>query len=178
MKLTSFTPTGEKRRILRRRIVFGLVGFFLCIVQCSFFSRLKPLGATPDIVLGSILAITLLDSKKTAAVYAVGTGYFLDAIGATPPSLSPVFYLLAVVVLGFVSEKMMPRFLSFGALMLPTVALRAIFTLVSLWISLGAFPPLVYWGSVILPEALSTFIFCLPVYFLIKLCMIPIGSKG
>ena len=108
----------------------------------------------------------------------MGTGYFLDAIGATPPSLSPVFYLLAVVVLGFVSEKMMPRFLSFGALMLPTVALRAIFTLVSLWISLGAFPPLVYWGSVILPEALSTFIFCLPVYFLIKLCMIPIGSKG
>ena len=178
MKLNAFTSTGEKRRVLRRTVIFGLVGFFLCILQCSFFSRLKPFGATPDVVLGSILAITALDNKKTAAVYAVGAGYFLDAIGSTPPSLSPVFYLLAVVVLGIISDKTMPSFLSFGALMFPAVGLRAIFTLASLWISLGTFPPAVYFTAVILPEALSTFIFCLPVYFLIKLCMLPIGSRG
>lgn len=178
MKLNAFSPTGEKLRILRRIIIFGLVGFFLCILQCSFFSKLKPFGVTPDIVLGSILALSMLDSKKSAAVYAVSTGYFLDAIGATPPSLSPVFYLLAVALLGFISDKMMPRFLSFGTLMLPAVCLRAIFTFISLWISLGVFPPTAYITSVILPEMLSTFIFCLPVYFFIKLCMLPIGSKG
>lgn len=178
MKLNAFSPTGEKLRILRRIIIFGLVGFFLCIIQCSFFSKLKPFGATPDIVLGSILAISMLDGKKSAAVYAVGTGYFLDAIGATPPSLSPIFYLLAVAVLGFISDKMMPRFLSFTAVMLPAVCLSAIFTFISLWISLGALPPIVYITAVILPEILSTFIFCLPVYFLIKLCMLLVGSKG
>ena len=178
MKLNSFSPTGEKLRILRRIIIFGLVAFFVCIVQCSFFSRLKPFGATPDITLGAIAAIIMLDNKKTAAVYAVGAGYFLDAIGATPPSLSPVFYLLTVAVLGFITEKMMPSLLSFSAVMLPKVCLRAVFTYISLWISLGAFPPPVYLLSVILPEMLSTFIFCLPVYFLIKLCMLPIGSRG
>lgn len=178
MKLNAFSPTGEKRRILRRIIVFTLVGFFMCIIQCSFFSRLKPFGATPDIVLGSVLAICMLDGKKSAAVYAVGAGYFIDAIGATPPSLSPIFYLLAVAVLGFISEKMMPRFLSFTALMLPTAALGALFTFIDLWITLGAFPPAVYFPSVILPEILSTFIFCLPVYFFIKLCMLPLDRKG
>lgn len=178
MKLNAFSPTGEKRRIIRRIVVFGLIGFFLCILQCSFFSRLKPFGATPDVVLGSILAISMLDGKKSAAVYAVGTGYFIDAIGANPPSLSPVFYLLAVVALGFISDKMMPRFLSFTAVMLPAVFLRAIFTIISLCITLGAFPPPLYFTAVILPEMLSTFIFCLPVYFSVKLCMLPIGSKG
>ena len=178
MKLNSFSPTGEKLRILRRIIIFGLVAFFVCIVQCSFFSRLKPFGATPDITLGAIAAIIMLDNKKTAAVYAVGTGYFLDAIGATPPSLSPIFYLLAVALLGLICDKMMPRFLSFTAIMLPAVCLRAIFTFINLWISLGAFPPTVYISAVILPEILSTFIFCLPVYFLIKLCMLLVDGKG
>ena len=178
MKLNAFSPTGEKLRILRRIIIFGLIGFFLCILQCSFFSKLKPFGATPDILIGSILAISMLDNNRCAAVYAVGTGYFIDAIGATPPSLSPIFYLLAVAVLGLISDKIMPRFVSFSALMLPAVCMRAIFTFINLWISLGTFPPTVYITAVILPEMLSTFIFCLPVYFAIKLCMLLVGSKG
>ena len=165
---------GERRLLLRRIIVFGIVIFLLGVLQCSFFSRLKPFGATPDLILGSIAAVTMLDGKKCGAVYAIAAGYFIDAIGALTPSFSPVYYLACVVILGFISEKMMPRFVSFAVLMIPTVILGAAHTLINASITFSGAPPFGVFMRTALPEALCTFIFCLPIYFVIKLCMIPI----
>jgi hypothetical protein len=174
-----FADTGEKRMLLRRIIIYTLLFFFLGVMQCSFFSRLKPFGAVPDIVLGGICAILMLDNKRSAAVCAVAAGYFIDALGAVPPSFSPLFYLICVAVLGRVSDKLMPSALSYALLMLPALLLRAAYTYVSIWINMASAPAL---GTalirVMLPEALSTFVFCLPIYFLVKLCMLPIGAKG
>lgn len=172
--MKNLSGAGEKRLLVRRIIVFGLVAFFLGILQCSFFSRLKPFGAVPDIILGSLCAIIMLDNKKSGAVYAVAAGYFIDAIGAVPPSFSPVFYLLCVVALGMISEKMMPRFVSFAVLMLPAALLRAVFTYLNMCIALSDSPPFGIFLRTALPEMLCTYLFCLPVYFLIKLCMYPI----
>ena len=170
----NFSGAGDRRLLARRIIIFGLVAFFLGVFQCSFFSRLKPFGAVPDIILGSLCAIIMLDNRKSGAVYAVAAGYFIDAIGAVPPSFSPLFYLIGVVCIGKISEKMMPRFVSFAVLMLPAVVLRAGFTCVNVWIASAARPS---WSVIIrlaLPEMICTYVFCLPIYFLIKLCMYPI----
>ena len=172
------SSAGEKRLLLRRLIVFGAVGFILAIAQCSFFSRLKPFGASPDLILGSLCAIILLDGKKCGAVYAVAVGYFIDAIGSVPPSFSPVFYLLCTVILGMIAEKMMPRFVSFAVLMLPAIMLRAVFTYFNLWLSSAVRPTLGTFAHVALPEMLSTAVFCLPVYFIIRLCMYPIRQES
>ena len=165
---------GERRLLLRRIIVFGVMVFLLGVLQCSFFSRLKPFGATPDLVLGSIAAVTMFDGKKCGAVYAIAAGYFIDAIGALTPSFSPLFYLVCVVILGAVSEKMMPRFVSFAVLMLPTVILRGVLTFINASIVFSGAPPFGAFIKTALPEALCTFVFCLPIYFVVKLCMIPI----
>lgn len=171
--------TGEKRMLLRRIIIYTVFFFLLGVAQCSFFSRLKPFGAVPDIVLGGICAVVMLDNKRSAAVCALAAGYFIDALGAVPPSFSSLFYLACVAVLGYVSDKMMPRFVSFAALMIPAVLLRAVYTYINLWISTGSSPS---FGTaltvVMLPELLSTFVICLPIYFLVRLCMLPIGAKG
>lgn len=176
--MNNLSGAGEKRLLLRRIIVFGAVAFILGILQCSFFSRLKPFGAVPDLILGALCAIIMLDNKKSGAVFAVAAGYYIDAIGAVPPSFSPVFYLLCVVVLSKVSEKIMPQFVSFAVLMLPAVVLRALFTYTNMCISLSGLPPFRVFIEAALPEALCTYIFCLPIYFLIKLCMYPIHLDG
>lgn len=174
MAIRKIADTGEKRMLLRRIIVYSTVFFLLAVAQCSFFSRLKPFGATPDIVLGAICGIIMLDNKRVAAVCAVAAGYLLDAIGALPPSFSPIFYLVCVAILSILAEKMMPRIVSFAILMLPAVLLKAAYTCISLWSMTGEFRLI---ASVIFPEILSTFLFCLPTYFIIKLCMIPIINK-
>lgn len=178
MRMKKLADTGEKRMLWRRIIIYAIAFFILGILQCAFFSRLKPFGATPDLLLGGICAVMLLDDKKAAAVCAVGAGYFIDALGAVPPSFSPLFYLLCVASVGMVTDKLMPGLASFLLSVLPAALLGAVRTYVSMWVSFSALPPLTGVWTVLLRELAATVLFCIPVYFVIKLCTVPIDAKG
>ena len=176
--MRNISTAGERRLIVRRIIIFGAVAFLLGILQCSFFARLKPFGAVPNLMLGSLCAITMIDNKKTAAVYGVAAGYFIDALGAVPPSFSPIFFLISVGVFSKISEKMMPRFVSFLILMIPAVLMGGVFTYLNLCVALSGLAPFGMFVRLALPEMLCTYVFCLPVYFIIGLCMYPILLDG
>ncbi len=176
--MRNISNAGEKRLVMRRIIIFGAVAFLLGILQCSFFARIKPFGAVPNLMLGSLCAITMIDNKKSAAVYGIAGGYFIDALGAVPPSFSPVFFLISVVVIGKISEKMMPRFVSFLIVMIPTVLMGGVFTYINMCVSASGLAPLGVFFKIALPEMLCTYVFCLPVYFIIGLCMYPILLDG
>jgi hypothetical protein len=168
----------EKRAVARRIVIYGAVAFVLGVLQCSFFSRLKLFGATPDLILGSLCAIVVLDDKKASFVYAVASGYFIDAIGSVTPSFSPVFYLLCAAFATIIAEKLIPRFLSYAIMLLPLVIFKGLFTYLNLWIAAGALPSPSASLGIVLPEMLCTFIFCLPIYYLIKLCTVPMSAKN
>ena len=170
--------TGEKRKILRRVIVYSIVIFVLGVLQCSFFSRLSPFGATPDLMICAICAIALLDNGKSAIITAIAAGYFIDALGATGASFSALLYLVAAAIAVVMGEKLIRKLLSFLLLMLPMLALRGIGTYLCLWISAAKLPVPSVLLSIILPELLSTFLLCIPIYFLIKLCILPIGARN
>ena len=176
--MRNLSTAGEKRLVLRRIIVFGAVAFLLGVLQCSFFSRLKPFGAVPNLMLGSLCAITMIDNKRTAAVYGIAAGYFIDALGAVPPSFSPVFFLICVLVFGKISDKMMPRFISYLVIMAVAVVMGGAFTYVNLCVAISGIPSFGVFLRIALPEMLCTYVFCLPVYFIIGLCMYPILLDG
>lgn len=178
MRIKKLVDTGEKRMLWRRIIIYGIAFFVLAILQCAFFSRLKPFGATPDLILGGICAVMLLDDKKAAAVCAVGAGYFVDALGAVHLSFSPVFYLLCVACIGFITDKLIPGLASFSLSLLPAVLLGAVRTYISIWVSFSALPSLLAVWKILLLEIVVTVIFSIPVYFIIKLCTVPIDAKG
>ncbi len=170
--------SGEKRMILRRVIVYSITIFLLGVLQCSFFSRLSPFGATPDLMISAICAIALLDNGRSALICSIAAGYFIDALGATSPSFSALLYLGAAALAIIIGEKLMPRLLPFLLLMLPMLATRGVGTYISLWIFTAKLPHPSVLLSIILPELASTLLLCVPVYFLIKLCMLPIGARN
>ena len=172
------SSSGEKRMVLRRLIVYSIAIFFIGVLQCAFFSRLAPFGATPDLMLCAICAIAMLDNKKSALICAIAAGYFLDALGSTSPSFSALFYLVAATVAVLIGEKLIPQLLSFLLLMLPMLALRAVGTYINLWIAAGMLPSASVILGTIFTEGISTLALCIPIYFLIKLCMIPIGTRN
>lgn len=176
--MRNISTAGEKRLVMRRIIIFGAVAFLLGVLQCAFFSRLKPFGAVPNLMLGSLCAITMIDNKKTAAVYGIAGGYFIDALGSVPPSFSPIFFLISVVVFSKISEKMMPRFVSFLIVMIPAVLLGGVFTYINLCVAVSGVAPISAFLKLALSEMLCTYVFCLPVYFVIELCMYPILLDG
>ena len=173
----SHRPESSRQLFLRRAIVFSPVIFLLAVTQCSFFAQLNFLPAVPDLMLGTVVAVAMLDSQKSAAVCGIGAGFVIDAIGASGFSLSPVFYMLCGIFSAILAKKMLLSFLSFTVQLAVFSAAKALFTLVNiLYISTKISFSSVILG-ILLPEFLCTFIICLPIYFIVKLCMVPIDSK-
>ncbi len=175
--------TGKMRRdgirpeVIKRILIYGVIFFLLSVLQCSFFAGLRYLPATPDLILGGIAAVLLLDSRKSAAIAAVAGGFMIDALGGVGVSLSPVLYLAVAMILGVFAEKMLPVFWSWLVLMIPAILIRGGFTLMELWLFRGDFSLLAMVKQVILPEMLWTLGVNLPFYFLIRLCMLPLKDR-
>ncbi len=170
--------TAEIRpETVKRVVLYGLLLLFLSAMQCSFFARLRFLPATPDLVLCAVVGILLLDSEQAAAIAAVGGGFVLDAIGGIGVSLSPVFYLLTVTLLRLLSKKIMPGFLSYLIVLLPSLLLRASFTALGLLGAVDALSISQALRRVILPEALITLVFGMLVYALLCACRLPLRDR-
>ena len=168
----------DKSLILRRVLIYGLAIFFLGIFQCAFFSRLKPFGATPDLILCAVCAVLLIDGQRAALLCAVCGGYFIDAIGSIPPCFSAIVYMLAVALTATIAPKLLARIPSYLILLLPAILARAVFTYVSISLTFGTLAPASVLATVIFPEILATLVFSIPVYLLIKLCYLPIRSRN
>ena len=174
---SSFRAESKSQLLLRRSLVFAPFIFLIAIIQCSFFSQLKILPAVPDLILGTVVGIAMLDSQRAAVVCGIGAGFVIDAIGSSGLSLSPLFYMLIGALCGALAKKMLPRFVSWALNLLIFSLAKALFTMLNILLLPGGFSFTHTLLSTLLPEFICTFVVCLPIYFIVKLCMIPIDSK-
>ena len=164
--------------LVKRILLYGVLILLAGTAQCGFFSTLSFLPATPDLVLGCLLGIALLDSGRVAMVASLPAGFFMDAIGGSGIALLPLVYFLTVALMSRLAAKLLPRFLPYAVLLIPGAALRACFTLLQWVLANGVLPKTrqVWWG--LLWEVLCTVIVCLPLYPLIRLARIPLVKKS
>ena len=159
---------------VKRIVLYGILLLLLAALQCSFFARLQFLPATPDLILCAVLGILLLDSDAAAFICAVVGGLILDAVGGLGIVWSPVFYLMVAALMSLAVKKVMPGLASFLVLLLPSLILRAGFTALGVWISQDAMSVSEMVKSVLLPEAIITFLCGFGVYALVRLFRLPI----
>lgn len=164
--------------LIKRIVIYSLLTLLLGCAQCSFFPMLSFCPATPDLIMGMLLAVSLIDSEKSAAPLAIGAGFFLDAIGGGSIAYLPVFYLIYVLFISFFSHKMLAGFASYAILLLPTLAFRAISTFVLIAVADGVMPSFSKALGVVFPELLCTALLCLPLYAIVKLCTAPMQTHG
>lgn len=165
--------------LIKRIIIYSILILIVASTQCSFFAQLNICPATPDLIIGVVLAVAMLDSAKSAVALGIAAGFISDALGSVGNlSFSALFYLLCAVILGALACKMLPKFLSFVCLLIPALTLRALYTTLCLFLNIGSIPQLSVLGSLLLPEIIVTAILCLPIYPIVKLCVIPIHSHS
>ena len=164
--------SGASRMIARRIVIYSIMTLILGCAQCAFFPFLDFCPATPDLILGMLLAISLLDDQKSAAICAVGAGFFIDTVGSSGIVLSPIVYLFFVVLIGTLSRKVLKSFASFVLLLIPSVIYRGAITLAMIFFRNGVSTPISasMFTQVIIPEMLISGLLCMPIYFIVKLC--------
>lgn len=164
--------------LLKRIVIYGLLTLLLGSAQCSFFPLLSICPSTPDLIMGMLLAIVLIDSDKSAAVTAVAAGFFIDAVGGGAIALSPLIYCIFVLFISLFSGKMLTSFASYVLLMIPTLLYRGAATAVCMAIERRAIVSLSELMATVGPELICTAVICLPLYFAVKLCAIPLDTHG
>lgn len=169
---------SQSSNLLRRVILYGLTVLLLGCAQVAFFPILNICPRTPDLILGLLLAITLLDSEKSAAVCAVAAGFFIDAIGSSGLALSPIVYLLLVLIINLLARKVLKSFISYLLLLLPALIYRGVATYILILVSERALPHSWVFTEIILPEMLTTGLLCLPIYFIVKLYSRTLETHG
>lgn len=180
MTVSGYQKRKETEGQIKRIAVYSLLLFILRVAECSFFGGIRLLPAVPDLVLGALTVIALIDTRETAMISAIIGGVLTDAIGASGIYLSPLFYFCVALLLSLLSKKMMRSYLSYLALMPIALLARAVFTLGKGWLfgnGLGALEILRY---AVLPEAICTAVFCLALYPIICICADPLlrGRKS
>ena len=170
----SFRP-----ELIKRIVIYSLLVILVSVAQCSFFSALDICPAMPDLVIGAVIAVAMIDSAGAAMIVGICAGFLTDSLAKSAScSFSALFYLLVALLLGTLAQKMLPRFMSWVCLMIPALLMRAVYTALCAFISVRALPSVSMLQTLILPELIATAILSLPIYPIVKLCNIPMNSHG
>ena len=169
--MNSIQNANIKLSVMRRVIFYGVLFFILCVAQSSFFGRLSFLSVVPNLALGGVAAVALLDEEKCAIICGIAAGFLADAIGGSGISLSPLIFMIAAIVCSEISKKMLSHFVSWLLLMLIAAALGAMGTLLNIAVNTAGADIASIFKGLLLPEILATYFISLPIFFLVKLCV-------
>ena len=170
--------SSDRKAAVKRGWVYSVLAVVTAAFQCSFFARILPLGAVPDLILGLTVAVCLLDTTSAALVFSVGAGFVIDSVGGTGVSLTPVFLLILVLLLSGLSKKFMPGFFSYLILHAPAILAGALFSAARIFLSSSSVQISALFLKIVLPGFLSTLLFSVPLYFPVKFCISFINSKS
>ncbi len=140
-------------------IVYGILGLLLVLMQISFFSRIKPFGAVPDVLIAAVFSVAMFENERFGAIFGLAVGFFVEAAGGVGVSLLPLVYMLVGYICGLVASEYYRRsallFLIFdGAALL----VRMFVTLIYVVLTWSVVDLSVVIPKVLIPEALSTLV--------------------
>lgn len=160
--------------------IFFIVFFLICFVLASrlmplvaiSFSKSSGLTAKADILLGSVISLSLLRGKKYASYYALVSGFLFDVIVGNPYSFSPVVFFLCAYFAGLAaspfSHKTPLSVLLASAMLLWVRALFSFFYLIAVSGDSGAGDILLFG---VLPEYIANILITTLVFSVMRILM-------
>lgn len=156
----------NRNKIIRYCLVIGIYLILVSVFQTSVLSRIKPFGAVPDLIIASVVCISMYCGCYAGGVIGICAGFLLDALASTGYSLLPLVYFLVGYLFGYYSKVLAVRgYFVYLVGMGFALVVRFFTTLVLTLLSVQEFRFLVFLLSVALPEMLATLIFSLLIYF-------------
>lgn len=139
--------------------VYALMGLFLILLQITFFSRVRPFGSTPDILIVATAMTAMYENERAGAIFGLAVGFVAEALGTTGVSLLPLIYMCIGYACGIIASEYYKRsvllFLIFDA---GVLAVRMFTTLIYIVLTWDIVDISIIFPEVLIPELLSTFV--------------------
>ncbi len=152
--------------IAYKSILYGTALFFLGIMQVTFFSKINLLSAAPDILLGAVITLSMLEDQRVSAISGIVSGVIYCALGTSSLPMYILFSFLCGYFFHSISNHLFGKnFFSFLALALIAYGAKALFNITELSFLAQSFNLASAVISVIIPEFISSAAFCSISYF-------------
>ena len=142
----------------------------LSVMQVTVCSRFSIFGATPDLMICTVLCVAFFAGRYAGAITGIGAGFFIEAMGSVGISLLPLFYLFLGYVAGHYARASHPkRYTVYLFYLFFAIIYRMIITITYIGLTYESFHLLEILTKILLPEAADTAIAGSVLYFPIKL---------
>lgn len=164
-------------------IVKGLICAFLLIIfsltQTTLFTRFRPFGAVPDLILPLTVAVAMVLREKWGAVFGLISAFIIESLGGSSFTILPILYMLTGYIVGICSIYYFRDSVAVRIIYtLFTSAVRAAFTLITLFATVGDLDLLYAFTAVLIPEFAANTVFAFLPHIAAKLILRPISYKS
>ena len=159
----------NRSKIVAYTVCISLLVLLVSVMQVSVFSRFSIFGATPDLVICTVLCVSFFVGRYAGAITGIGAGFFIEAMGSVGISLLPLFYFFLGYLAGhYARVTHSKRYTAYLLYLLLTVIFRMIITLTYIVITYESFRFWEVFVKILLPEAADTAVAGCILYFPIK----------
>ncbi len=158
----------EMEPIIRALVCLLLISFF-ALLQTTLFTRFKPFGAVPDLMLSLVVAIAMIAREKWGAVCGLAAAFIIESLGGATVTILSLLYMPAGYIIGLLSvyyfrDGAAVRAMYTGV----TAAARSLFTMVILFMSTSnvSIPSALVHAAV--PEFFATVLFAFLPHLAVK----------
>lgn len=154
--------------------VCALLLVFFALLQTTLFTRFRPFGAVPDLILPLVIAVSMTEKERWGAVFGVIAAFVIESLGGSTVTLLPILYMLAGYICGICTTYYFrDAFMVRGLYTLVSCAARALFTLLALVLTLGEFNLIVCLTDAVIPEIFANLTFAILPHAAAKLALRP-----
>jgi len=157
-----------------KALVIGVLILFFAMLQITVFSKLRPFGATPDLMLPLVIAIGITEGERWGGVSALAAAFLIDCLGSAGITLLPLLYVPCGFIAGILGTYYLRDSVVIRVIFsIASGVLRAIFTVIYVYITFSAVNAGLMFKNIVFPEFFSTLVFSVLPHLISWLSMKP-----
>ena len=159
--MISAAQYAKIKSISYKCLIYSLLLFLLGVAQTTLFSKINILNAPPDILLASVVALSMKENHKICSICAIVSGFFYCALGGMRPPLYILFSFLCGYVFWIIAQQSFNNgYRSFLALSVLAFAAKGIFNIIYSSVYSNRFLLFRDIANIVIPEFISSMLFC------------------
>lgn len=171
--------SARAKNIAYKCVIYGIFLFVISVAQVTFFAKINILNATPDLLLAAVLVIAMKDNQRVAAICGIIAGFFYCSMGGFVYPFYMMFSFLCGYTLWGVSDRFLGKnYVSYLTLAILTFALKSLFNIIEASLFAYTINVLNMFSKAILPEFVSSMVFCSVSYLIFNTVAKLLNSKS